>query len=103
MKRGVSLLEVMFSILIVSVGLLGAVSVFTVAGSRMKRAADTDTVAFAARSAVHVFDTMGMRRPTSWYRWDVNNSQFLPATISPRVCYCIDSRFLVANTANAAA
>lgn len=97
--RGVSLLEVLFAILVTTVGLLGAIAIFPVASSRARQARINDASAVAGRSAVHAFDTRGMRRPDRWYQWN-------PAATPPQFtnkfavgqAYCIDSRFVVRNT-----
>src|SRR5262245_1523452 len=61
--RGVTILEVLFSIMLTTVGLLGAIALFPVASARARKARLNDAVAVSASSAVHMFDTMGMRRP----------------------------------------
>jgi len=101
-RRGVTIIEVLFSILVTSVGLFGAIAIFPFAESQSRKARLNDAAAALGRSAVHMFDTMGMRRPFDrWYTW--NGTQFVgatPATFSTLQSYCIDSRFLVRNTGN---
>jgi type II secretory pathway pseudopilin PulG len=95
----VSLLEVLFAILVTTVGLLGAIAIFPVASSRARQARINDAAAMAGRSAVHAFDTRGMRRPDRWYAWNpaLNPPQFVNKFTLGQA-YCIDSRFLVRNT-----
>src|SRR6478735_6463835 len=98
-RTGVRIIEVLFSILIVSVGLLGAISLFVVAGAQVKKASQNDSAAVAARSSVHTFDVFGMRRPQRWFFW--NGTNFAPVAsnagfnspYSAAQSYCIDSRF----------
>jgi type II secretory pathway pseudopilin PulG len=105
-KFGVTLIEVLFSVLIVSVGLLGSISLIVVASSQAKKAANNEISALTARSAVHRFDVFGMRRAERWFFW--NGTNFSPVATktgfnSPYTSvqsYCIDSRFCVANAAN---
>lgn len=97
--RGVSLLEVLFAILVTTVGLLGAIAIFPVASSRARQARINDAAAVAGRSAVHAFDTRGMRRPDRWYAWNpTSNPPQFTNKFAPGQAYCIDSRFLVRNT-----
>src|SRR5262245_60622065 len=104
-RRGVTILEVLFSILVTSVGLLGAIALFPVASARARRARVNDATAAAATNAVHMLDSMGMRRPYDrWYTWvTVGTPRFVgatPATLDLRQSYCIDTRFVVRNTLN---
>src|SRR5262245_29948828 len=103
-RRGVTILEVLFSILVTSVGLLGAIALFPVATAQARRARVNDDAATTGRSAVHIFDTLGMRRPFDrWYTWSIPGSQFIvatPTTLDTRQSYCIDSRLVVRNIAN---
>jgi hypothetical protein len=110
-------LEVLFAIVVTTVGLLGAIAIFPVASSRARQARINDAAAVAGRSAVHAFDTRGMRRPDRWMGnaslWhtpapaptppptptlpfdSINKIHFLPGT-----AFCIDPRFIAANLAN---
>src|SRR5262245_42180594 len=104
-RRAVTILEVLFSILVTSVGLLGAIALFPVASARARRARVNDATAAAATNAVHMLDSMGMRRPYDrWYTWvTVGTPRFVgatPATLDLRQSYCIDTRFVVRNTLN---
>jgi hypothetical protein len=102
-RRGVSIVEVIFAIGITSVGLLGAIAIFPVASAQVRKARTNDAMAAAGRSAVHLFDTWGMRRPTDrWYTWypNVSPPQFGIVAWQQGVSYCIDSRFVVRNKAN---
>jgi hypothetical protein len=61
--RGASILEVLFAILVTSVGLLGAVAILPVASSQAKKGRMSDALTAAGRAAVSSFDTRGMRIP----------------------------------------
>lgn len=75
MKRpGVTILEVLFAVMVATIGLLGALAVFPVASSQARRGQIADQVASGGDMAVHAFDTMGMRRPDKWIWWDANTS-----------------------------
>src|SRR5678816_393939 len=63
---GMTILEVLFAILITSVGLLGAIAVFPVASEYARRGRLNDEVAIMGESAAHKFDAMGMGRPDHW-------------------------------------
>ena len=113
LRRGVSILEVLFAILVTTIGLLGAVALFPVASAQARKARINDAMAVAGRSAVHTFDSLGMRRPERWVawneNWDLNNmGQQIPPLqfkavdkVSYRYdrSYCIDPRFVAANYA----
>jgi hypothetical protein len=105
-------LEVLFAIVVTTVGLLGAIAIFPVASSRARQARINDAAAVAGRSAVHAFDARGMRRPDRWIgyneMWDSvvppsQRGQFRPieqiATL-PGTAFCIDPRFIAANATN---
>jgi hypothetical protein len=90
---------VLFAILIATVGLLGAIAVFPVASAQARKGRLYDAMAVAGRSCVHTFDAMGMRRPDRWYQWNtqLNPHQFDLVAVHQGECFCIDSRFVVAN------
>jgi len=122
MRRGNSILEVLFAILVAVIGLLGAIAVFPVASGQAEKARILETIANAGRSCVHQFDAAGMRRPDHWYTWVASPPQppLVPSPQQPNfydlvtqsnwpspsnvggfqsnISYCIDSRFVVANT-----
>jgi len=112
-RRGNSILEVLFAVLVAVIGLLGAIAVFPVASSQAQKARVLETIATAGRSCVHQFDTAGMRRPDCWWYWNPSPTtlpaypkfEVINAYTSPPgpgkptygYSYCIDSRFVVAN------
>jgi Tfp pilus assembly protein PilV len=105
MRRGVTLLEVLFSIILLSVGILGSVAVFSMAMAQARKGRTADTVQVAAHSAVSSFTAEGMDDRTRWLRWDAANSQTAffplnmndaPSASAPNPYYgrafCIDPR-----------
>ena len=65
-RSGVTLLEVLWAILVASVGLLGAIAVFPVALSLARKGQVADMTSVGAHVAVHGFDAQYMRRPGRW-------------------------------------
>ena len=111
-RPGVSILEVIFAILVTTIGLLAALTVFPVAAAIAKKGRIADETAVSGRAAVHIFDAKGMRRPDMWIGWSqvwetrpsppapapqpgfhsVPNIGFFPST-----AFCIDPRFVAVN------
>ena len=85
-RRGVTLLEVLFAIMVASVGLLGAIAIFPVALSQARKGRQADATAVGADAAVAKFDAELMRRPDRWLRWDRSGmtpqTNFLPLSFS---------------------
>ncbi len=115
-----TILEVLFAIMITTIGLLGAVAVFPVASEYARKGRLNDEVTVCAESAVHTMDARGMRRPDRWITWRyVNgglqgNAYYVPGTAPLQVIsnpppvivraginagesYCLDPRFMAAN------
>jgi hypothetical protein len=86
-RRGVSILEVMFAILVCVVGLLGAVAVFPAASSMARKGRIADVSASAGRSSVHDFDVRGMRRPDRWVVYSSAAWDFPPPPGTPFTGY----------------
>ena len=61
-----TILEVLFAIMITTVGLLGAIAVFPVASEYARKGRINDEVTVCADAAGHKVDAMGMRRPERW-------------------------------------
>lgn len=122
-RRGVSLMEVMFSIGIIAVGLLGVIAVFPLALSDVGKGQVSERSARLGLAALDTFETHGMRRPDQWLVRQTNNvvavdmeidgtsgDQILEPSITPDItpdqlatAFCIDPRFVagVAPLANA--
>jgi hypothetical protein len=108
-RRGVTIIEVLFAILVTTVGLLGAIALFPVASSQARRARLNDIIGNAGRSAFHDFDTRGMRRPDRWLAWDQVAGAFRPvfplpgagltlSNLQTAESFCIDPRMIAAHT-----
>ena len=97
---GMTILEVLFAIMITTIGLLGAVAVFPVASEYARKGRLNDEVAVCAESAVHTLDARGMRRPDHWISWryNINTNQWVmvsgPGMVQAGESYCLDPRFL---------
>ena len=100
-RRGLSTLEVMVSIGIAMIGLLGALALMPVAGSLASRGLSADRMARVGTNAVEEFDIRGFRSPTFWVRrgpdglYPVN--PLTDATLAG-TSFCIDPRFYAINT-----
>jgi len=117
-RRGTTLVEVMFAIGIVSVGLLGVLLVIPVAGSRTTRGIIADQADRVGRNAIRDFEIRSMRQPNTWTRLTpsplgyaefptkptiaVPNPPPGNATITSR-SFCIDPLFIAAHHSDAVA
>lgn len=106
LRPGMTIMEVMFAIMITTIGLLGAVSVFPVASEMARKGRLNDEVAICAETAVHRFDAQAMRRPDRWMRYvfDSNNNSYrldtglqLLANAAPGESFCIDPKLYSQN------
>lgn len=107
-RSGVTIIEVLFAILVTSVGLLGAIALFPVASAQARRARLNDMVGLAGRSAFHDFDARGLRRPDRWLVWDAQRPPalggpgFVPAlsvsNLRTAESFCIDPRMMASHT-----
>ncbi len=106
-RPAVTIIEVLFAILVTSVGLLGAIALFPVASAQARRARLNDMLGLAGRSAFHDFDTRGMRRPDRWLAWDPNVApagSFVPylsvsnLNLAWGESLCIDPRMIASHT-----
>jgi len=76
-RRGVSLLEVLFSIGVIGIGLLGVIALYPLALGQIGTGMVADRSARAGQNAVEVFAARGMARPDQW--WWFRYSATLPA------------------------
>ena len=85
-RTGVTLLEVLFAIMVASVGLLASIAIFPVALSMARKGRIADITAVAASSAVGSFDAELMRRPDRWLYMNAAamppQTSFLPINFS---------------------
>jgi hypothetical protein len=95
-RRGVSILEVIFAILVTTIGLLAALTVFPVSAALARKGRIADETAIAGKAAFHAFDTYGMRRPDMWLEYDPDPNYTFdpPLPMPPRTSYCLDPRFI---------
>jgi type II secretory pathway pseudopilin PulG len=108
-RTGMTILEVLFAIMITSVGLLGAIAVFPVASEYARKGRLNDEVTVCADAAVHKMDATGMRRPERWVAFVdngvnppnmVGGAVLTAAPAFPRTSFCIDPRFTAQNVGN---
>jgi Tfp pilus assembly protein PilV len=120
-SRGVSLLEVLFAILVTTIGLFGALALLPVASSQARKGRINDALGAAATRCIHEFDARGMRRPVTWIGWNQSWDQrpanqqpapdhyplVRPTTAYPQgmqsqipdmTSFCIDPRMIAANS-----
>ena len=86
LRRGVTLLEVLMSIGVVSIGLLGVVALIPVAGHEARQGVQNDAKALAGKRAFREFAVRGMADPSNWFA--PGNPTFDPLA-SPQA-FCID-------------
>lgn len=103
MRRGVSLLEVLFAIAVISIGVLGSMALLTVAGSQAKKGRTNDAVTALGPTAFHDFDARGYRQVQRWVAWNSTTNAWQQHTPSFGESICIDPRFMAANASNATA
>ncbi|MGM0490722.1 MAG: type IV pilus modification PilV family protein, partial [Planctomycetota bacterium] len=110
-RAGVSLLEVVFAIGIVMIGLVGIAALLPVGGSLARKGAVADAAAKAGANAVREFRTRGMSNPKNW-RWFNTSGAFSPRFtgpvmpdgtptpgMGPGTSFCLDPLFIAAPAA----
>ncbi len=93
-RSGVSLLEVMFAIGVVGVGLLGVIAVLPLALNQVGRGNMADRSSRVGMNAVAEFDLRGMRAPSTW-RFPTGAVVGHPRGLNQ--AFCIDPRFVAVN------
>lgn len=105
-RRGVSILEVLFAILVTTIGLLGAIAVFPVASAQARKGRMADALAVAGMSAVHDFSVRGIDKVSNWVAFESGTpvSPYRQHFIDGGKQWfggghmvCIDPRYLAAN------
>lgn len=99
-RRGVSLLEVMFAMGVIAIGLAGVIAILPVALHHIRRGTVLDNASRVGLNAVEEFDLRGMGRPSLWrYRTNI-----LPDPSSARngwaTGFAIDPRFIANNNSD---
>ena len=72
-RTGVTILEVLFAIMVTTIGLLGALTLLPVAATQARKARTADASTSAVTAAVGFFDARGMRKPQNWIAYDLTN------------------------------
>jgi hypothetical protein len=110
----VSILEVLFAIMVTTIGLLGAIAVFPVASAQARKGRMQDAMAVAGMSAAHDFDVRGMRKPANWIAFDGSGNRVLPYDqyslylrsagganwFGGEHAFCIDPRYIAKNSSS---
>lgn len=78
-RRGITLLEVLISMFVMLVGLLGVMSLIPVGRFEMQRGAKIDRASACGRGAFREMKVRGMLNPTTWARGD-NGTKVYEAT-----------------------
>lgn len=102
MKRGVTIIEVLFAIMVVAIGILGGLSLLTAAGRQAGKARTADASATSATAALADFSTREMNRPANWLAWNPVAGAYQPYAPAFGECICIDPRFVATNSATPA-
>ena len=93
-RKGVTIMEVLFAIMVTAVGLLGALTLIPVAATQARKARTADASTSAVTAAVGYFDAMGMRRPQSWVAYDAAINGNTTNTGDPRFPWAEYQAFL---------
>lgn len=110
LRRGVSLMEVLVSIGVVSIGLMGVATLIPLAFHQAEMGARNDRKALAGKRAYREFSVLDMGNPLRWID-PVDISDFTPGEIrdfdvvlnptpgvlGPRRAFCIDPRWVAAD------
>jgi hypothetical protein len=94
-RAGVSLVEVMFSIGVAMIGLVGIAALLPVAGAQANKGALADAAARLGADAIREFHVRSMGNPSTW-RW-FEGSQFRPVRqdeLAAGISFCLDPRFV---------
>ena len=67
-----TILEVLFAIMVTTIGLLGALTLLPVAATQARKARTADASTSAVTAAVGFFDARGMRKPQNWIAYDAD-------------------------------
>lgn len=93
-RRGLSLMEVMFAIGVVMIGLLGIAVLVPIAGRAARDGSNYDRAARAGLNAVREFHMREMGRPANWLYPDYTA---VGAPANNDTAYCLDPRFVAVN------
>jgi len=96
-RRGVSLMEVLFAIGVIAVGLFGVLALYPLGLNRVGQGTLADAAFREGQNAVQEFETRGMNRVDRWVQADGSTPVLVPGTFDPRTrpaAYLIDPRFV---------
>lgn len=93
-RGGVTVLEVLFSIGIVTVGLLGVMIIVPLAGLRTAQGTIADGADRLGRNAIRAFDVYQMRRLDSWAQLDTSTTPFRYIAFNGSEPFCIDPLYM---------
>lgn len=101
-RHGATVLEVIFSIAIVAVGLLGTLTIIPVAGNRLAQGQIADGADRTGRNAIREFDIGQMSRANSWAFFRTADHQYVPvsSTTVTQTSFCIDPLFVSTHVNN---
>ncbi len=87
LRRGVSLLEVLFSVGVIAIGLLGVIALYPLALGQIGTGVVADRAARAGQNAVERFSASGMARPDQllWFRNTPSSPSTSAAAVDPSV------------------
>jgi|GEM_PF-2359502 len=106
-RRGVTILEVLFAIMVTTVGLFAALTLLPMGAMVAKKARNAEASNTAVTAAVGNFDSRGMRKPSNWiaYNWGTGQPVYpwtefqnnLAPWFNGSQSLCIDPRMIAAN------
>ncbi|HAL13281.1 MAG TPA: hypothetical protein DCP67_05665 [Planctomycetaceae bacterium] len=98
-QLGITLVEVLFAVGIIVVGLLGMAGLLAVAGSEMRKGLNADAMSTVANNASSEFDIRSMRSTSLYLRYNRASARFQGFTPGPGMSFCIDPGFIAYRTA----
>ena len=69
-RRGVTLVEIMAAILVLSIGLVGVLAAIPFGGMRLAQMNEADNSASVGSNALRIMDANGWANPNHWWIWD---------------------------------
>ena len=98
-QLGITLVEVLFAVGIIVIGLLGMAGLLAVAGSEMRKGLNADAMSTVANNASSEFDIRGMRSTSLYLGYNRATARFQGFTPGPGMSFCIDPGFIAYRTA----
>ena len=96
-RNGISLLEVLMSIFIITIGVLGVATLLPLATHLASRGTMADRAAISGRNALHTFSVREMNNPERWLKADgTTDAAFVSGALDPTgaKAYCLDPRLI---------